>query len=374
VTGAPGWAWVAAGCIILGLLAVDLLLNRGQPDMRRAVLVSVAWVTAGVAFGIAVTLWQGGDAGQEYFAAYLIEKALSVDNIFVFALIFQAFAVPAAYQHHVLFAGVLGALVLRGGFIVAGAALLEYLSWAFYVFGSLLLVAALRMARGGVHVDPRRGFVLRGLRKVMPVTEDFDGTRFLTRRDGRLYATPLLAVLVAIETTDVIFAADSIPAAFGVTTDLFIVFTSNAFAILGLRALYFVLAGAMQRFSYLSQGLAIMLAFIGVKMILAQVVHIPTVVSLAVIIVIITAAVLLSMWRRLGPAGPAPPGPGSGSAGQPGAPGPACPSTASIVRRPISAISGLSAELARQASDSPSAQPRAWTQVSSPAAGPPAAR
>jgi tellurite resistance protein TerC len=298
VTGAPGWAWLAATAVILGLLAADLLLNRGQPGMRRAVLVSAAWVTAGVAFGVAITLWQGGDAGQEYFAAYLIEKALSVDNIFVFALIFQAFAVPAAYQHRVLFAGVLGALVLRGGFIAAGAALLENLSWAFYVFGALLLVAALRMARGGIHVDPRRGVVLRGLRKVIPVTEDFDGTRFLTRRDGRLYATPLLAVLVAIETTDVIFAADSIPAAFGVTTDMFIVFTSNAFAILGLRALYFVLAGAMERFTYLSQGLAVMLAFIGTKMILAQVIHIPTVISLGTIVTIIAAAILLSVWKE----------------------------------------------------------------------------
>jgi tellurite resistance protein TerC len=333
VTGAPGWAWLAATAVILGLLAADLLLNRGQPGMRRAVLVSAAWVTAGVAFGVAITLWQGGEAGQEYFAAYLIEKALSVDNIFVFALIFQAFAVPAAYQHRVLFAGVLGALVLRGGFIAAGAALLENLSWAFYVFGALLLVAALRMARGGIHVDPRRGVVLRGLRKVIPVTEDFDGTRFLTRRDGRLYATPLLAVLVAIETTDVIFAADSIPAAFGVTTDMFIVFTSNAFAILGLRALYFVLAGAMERFSYLSQGLAVMLAFIGVKMILAQVVHIPTVVSLAVIIVIITAAVLLSIWkrRRLAAAASAPGGPVS-STPAPGGPVSSTPARAAPAR------------------------------------------
>jgi tellurite resistance protein TerC len=317
VTGAPGWAWVAAGCVILGLLAVDLLVNRGQPGMRRAVLVSAAWVAAGSVFGIAITVWQGGDAGQEYFAAYLIEKALSVDNIFVFALLFQAFAVPPAYQHRVLFAGVLGALALRAGFIAAGAALLESLSWAFYIFGAFLLVAALRMARGGIHVDPRRGLVLRGLRKVMPVSEDFDGMRFLTRRDGKLSATPLLAVLIAIETTDVIFAADSIPAAFGVTTDMFIVFTSNAFAVLGLRALYFVLAGAMERFSYLSQGLAIMLAFIGAKMILAPVVHVPTVVSLGVIIVIIAAAVLLSIWKRRrlaaaaasAPAGPAPPGP-----------------------------------------------------------------
>jgi len=298
VTGTPGWAWLAAGCVIAGLLAVDLLVNRGQPGMRRAVLVSAAWVGAGVVFGIIIFWWQGGEAGQEYFAAYLIEKALSVDNIFVFALLFQAFAVPAAYQHRVLFAGVLGALALRACFIAAGVALLEQLSWAFYLFGAFLLVAALRMARGGVRVDPRHGLVLRGLRKVMPVTEEFDGPRFLTRRDGRLSATPLLAALIAIETTDVIFAADSIPAAFGVTTDMFIVLTSNAFAVLGLRALYFVLAGAMERFTYLTQGLAVMLAFIGVKMILAQVVHIPTVVSLGVIIVIIAVAVLLSVGKQ----------------------------------------------------------------------------
>jgi tellurite resistance protein TerC len=321
VTGAPGWAWLAAGCLILGLLAIDLLVNRGQPGMRRAVLVSAAWVGAGAVFGIAITVWQGGDAGQQYFAAYLVEKALSVDNIFVFALLFQAFAVPAAYQHRVLFAGVLGALALRAGFIAAGAALLESLSWAFYVFGAFLLVAALRMARGGIRMDPGRGLVLRGLRKIMPVTDDFDGMRFLTRRGGKLCATPLLAVLIAIETTDVIFAADSIPAAFGVTTDMFIVFTSNAFAILGLRALYFVLAGAMERFSYLSQGLAILLAFIGAKMILAQVVHIPTVVSLGVIIVIIGGAALLSVWkqRRLAAtaAGAATGGAASAGAGRP---------------------------------------------------------
>ncbi len=298
MTGTPAWAWMAAGSVIAGLLAIDLIVNRGQPGMRRAVLVSVAWVGAGIVFGMAILVWQGGDAGQEYFAAYLVEKALSVDNIFVFALLFQAFAVPAAYQHRVLFAGVLGALVLRGGFIAAGAALLEHLSWAFYLFGAFLLVAALRMARGGVRVDPRGGLVLRSLRKVMPVSEDFDGSRFLTRRDGRLYATPLLAALIAIETTDVIFAADSIPAAFGVTTDMFIVFTSNAFAILGLRALYFVLAGAMERFAYLSQGLAVMLAFIGAKMILAQVVHIPTVISLGTIVAIIAAAVGLSVRKE----------------------------------------------------------------------------
>ena len=229
----------------------------------------------------------------------------------MFAVIFRAFAVPAAYQHRVLFFGVVGAIVLRGGFIAAGAALIHQLSWAFYVFGVFLLVAAFRMARGGVHVRPERGIVLRGLRKIVPVTEDYDGMRFFTRRDGRLAVTPLLVVLVAIETADVVFAIDSIPAVFGVTTDVFIVFTSNAFAILGLRALYFVLAGAMDRFTYLSQGLAVLLAFIGMKMILAPVIHLPTLVSLGAVIVIVASAILLSIWkgRRAAASGsdPAPP-------------------------------------------------------------------
>jgi tellurite resistance protein TerC len=342
VTATPVWAWLAAGCVISCLLAIDLTVNRGQPGMRRAVLVSAAWVGAGIVFGIVIWVWRGGGAGQEYFAAYLVEKALSVDNIFVFALLFQAFAVPAAYQHRVLFAGVLGALALRACFIAAGAALLDHLSWAFYLFGAFLLVAAVRMARGGVRPDPRRSLVLRGLRKVMPVSEEFDGPRFLTRRDGKLSATPLLAALIAIETTDVIFAADSIPAAFGVTTDMFIVFTSNAFAILGLRALYFVLAGAMERFTYLSQGLAVMLAFIGTKMVLAQVVHIPTVISLGTIVTIIAAAIVLSVWkeRRLAAAAaaaaPAPATPAStapaSTAPAPDAPAPAAPPPAELRR------------------------------------------
>ncbi len=289
--------------------------------MSRAVLLSAAWVGAGIAFGLVVALSLGGAAGQEYFAAYLIEKSLSVDNLFIFAVLFGAFGVPADSQHRVLFFGVIGALALRGGFIAAGAALIHQVSWVFYVFGAVLLVAAIRMARGGPQgiarggpqavaggpragarggprAGPGGGFVLRGLRKIMPVTEDYDGMRFLTRRDGRLAATPLLVALVAIETTDLIFAIDSIPAAFGVTTDVFIIFTSNAFAILGLRALYFVLAGAMERFTYLSQGLAVLLAFIGAKMIISPVLHLPTAVSLSGVVVIISSAILLSTWKR----------------------------------------------------------------------------
>jgi tellurite resistance protein TerC len=309
MTSVPGWAWAAAGLAICCLLSIDLLASRRGSGVSRAVLVSAAWVGAGTAFGLVVALWQGGDAGQEYFAAYLIEKALSVDNLFIFAVLFRAFAVPAASQHRVLFFGVIGALVLRGGFITVGAALIHQLSWAFYIFGAVLLVAAIRMARGGPPAGPGGGFVLRGLRKIMPVAEDYDGMRFLTRRAGKLAATPLLVALVAIETMDVIFAIDSIPAAFGVTTDVFIVFTSNAFAILGLRALYFVLEGAMERFTYLSQGLAVLLAFIGAKMIFSPVLYLPTVVSLGCVIVIIASAVLLSVWKRRRPA----PASGSGS-------------------------------------------------------------
>jgi tellurite resistance protein TerC len=238
-------------------------------------------------------------------------------------MLFQAFAVPAASQHRVLLAGVAGALVLRGGFIAAGAAVISHLSWAFYAFGGILLIAALRMARGGDRPDPSRGLIQRGLRKALPITDDYEGSAFLTRRDGRWVATPLLAVLVAIETTDLVFAIDSIPAAFGVTTDVFIVFTSNAFAILGLRALYTVLAGALERFTYLRQGMAVMLAFIGAKMILSPVLHIPAAVSLGAIIAIVAGAAGLSMLasRRAAARGAAASGT-TGAAGESGrAPG-----------------------------------------------------
>jgi tellurite resistance protein TerC len=270
------------------------------------VLVSVAWVGAGVAFGLILGVWQGAGAGQQYFAAYVLEKALSVDNLLVFAILFQAFAVPLASQHRVLVAGVAGALILRGGLIVAGAAMMSHLSWTFYVFGGVLLIASLRMARGGVRTDARHGLIQRGLRRVIPVTEDYDGMAFVTRRDGRLAATPLLPVLIAIETTDLVFAVDSIPAAFGVTSDVFIVFTSNAFAILGLRALYTVLARALERLRYLRAGMVVMLAFIGAKMLLSSVVHIPAAVSLGAIIAIIAATAGLSLVGERHPAAGAP--------------------------------------------------------------------
>lgn len=295
MTAVPGWAWAAAGGTIGCLLLIDLLASRRPQGFSRTAALSAAWIGAGAGFGIVITAMLGSDAGQQYFAAYLMEKALSVDNLLVFALFFQAFAVPASSQHRVLAAGVIGALALRAGFIAAGAALLDQLSWALYAFGGLLLITAGRMARGGAATAPPGGLVLRGLRRVLPVSDGYDEMRFFTRRGGKLAATPLLIVLAAVETTDLVFAIDSIPAAFGITRNVFIVFTANAFAMLGLRALYPVLAGALRRLAYLRQGMTVLLAFIGVKLILAPVLHIPTPVSLAVIAVIITATAAMSL-------------------------------------------------------------------------------
>jgi tellurite resistance protein TerC len=243
-------------------------------------------------------LWQGSAIASQYFAGYLLEKALSVDNIFVFVLLFTSLGVPAALQRHVLYLGVLGALVLRGAFIAAGGALIDHVSWVFYVFGGLVLVAGVRMFRSGGAVDPAKNPMLRGLRRVLPVTADYVGRRLFVRLNGTTMATPLLAALVAIETTDLVFALDSIPAVFGVTRDVFVVFTSNAFAVLGLRALYFLLARSADRFSYLKQGLAILLVFIGVKMLISPAAGLPVMVSLAVIIAVVGGAVAVSLWRE----------------------------------------------------------------------------
>jgi len=310
----PGWAWAAAAGAIGCLLAIDLLATRRPPGFSRSAALTAGWVAAGAGFGIVIVATLGGNAGQQYFAAYLTEEALSVDNLFVFAMLFQAFAVPAACERRVLFAGVIGALALRGGFIAAGATMLDHLSWASYAFGALLLVAALRMARGGTDSAPS-GALVRGLRRVVPVSADYDGMRFVTRREGRLVATPLLIVLVAVNITDLIFAVDSIPASFGITTNVFIVFTANAFAVLGLRSLYFVLAGALRRFSYLRQGMTVLLGFIGGKMIVAPVLHIPTAASLGVIVAIIAGAAAASLLRSSRQTPPVAP------AVRPGAPG-----------------------------------------------------
>jgi tellurite resistance protein TerC len=297
--GTPLWAWLATVGLLLALLALDLVANRniGEPSTGRALIASGGWIAASIAFGVALGVAQGSVVAQQYFAGYVLEKALSIDNVFVFVVLFGALAVPLRYQHRVLYYGVVGALALRAAFIAAGAALLDQFSWILYVFGAVLLVAGLRMLRPGGEVDPQRNFALRAVRRVLPVTDSFRGDRFIVKERGRLWATPLLVALVAIESTDVVFATDSIPAVFGVTQDPFVVFTSNAFAVLGLRSLYFVFARAADRFEYLRYGLAFLLVFIGIKFLVAPVVHVSVAVSLAVIVGVLGVSILASLLR-----------------------------------------------------------------------------
>ena len=296
----PWWAWLGTVAVLALLICADLMLTRSArgSSPRRAAAGSALWIAAGCAFGGVLWLWQGSAIAGQYFAGYLLEKSLSVDNIFLFVLLFASLGVPARLQRHVLYLGVLGALVLRGVFIAAGGALIEHVSWVFYLFGVLVLAAGIRMFRSGAAVDPSKNPVLRGLRRVVPVTGEYRGTRLLARVNGRTAATPLLVALIAIETTDLVFALDSIPAVFGVTRDMFLVFTSNAFAVLGLRALYFLFAQSMDRFSYLRPGLAILLVFVGLKMLISPLIELPVVVSLAVIITVVGWAVAASLWRQ----------------------------------------------------------------------------
>ena len=293
----PWWAWAATLAAFAALIAADLLLTREAGGLRAAAMASGAWIAVALAFGVVMWLWRGPDVAGEYFAGYLLEKTLSIDNVFVFVLLFASLEVPQALQRRVLYLGVAGALVLRGAFIAAGGALLEHAGWIFYVFGALVLLAGARMLRPGHGPGSPGRLITRGLRRLLPVTPDFAGDRFIVRSSGRLMATPLLVALVAIEATDLMFALDSIPAVFGVTRDLFVVFTSNAFALLGLRALYFLLAGAVDRFTFLKQGIAVLLVFIGAKMLLDPLIHVPVTVSLAVIAVVVGTAVVAS-WLR----------------------------------------------------------------------------
>jgi len=299
----PLYAWLLVFGVIAVMLAVDLFAHRRAHliGVREAALWSVVWVLIGVGFGAVIWNTAGAEFGQQYYAGYLIEKSLAVDNVFVWAIIFAAFAVPREYQHRVLFLGVLGALVLRGGFIAAGAVLIENFSWILYVFAAFLIYTGYRMIRTrNEHAHPEKSPVLRLFRRFIPMTEAFHGQRFLVRKNGVLLATPLLAVLVLVEVTDVVFAVDSIPAIFAVTSEPFIVFTANAFAILGLRAMYFLLADLMHRFVYLKIGLSLVLVWVGIKMLLLDVLYIPTNVSLTVIALIIAVSVVLSLRATRG--------------------------------------------------------------------------
>ncbi|ETK37478.1 tellurite resistance protein TerC [Microbispora sp. ATCC PTA-5024] len=294
----PLWAWAAVLAVILLMLAIDLVAHRKAHvvGIREALAWSGVWVALGLGFGAVVWLTLGPDAGGQYLAGYLIEKSLAVDNVFVFALLFGFFAVPRELQHRVLFYGVLGALVFRALFIGVGAVLLQNFHWVLYVFGAFLLYTGVKMARhSAVEVHPDRNPVLRAMRRIVPVAGEYHGARFWIRDNGRLVATPLMAVLVAVETTDIVFAVDSIPAIFAVTNDTFLVFTSNAFAILGLRAMYFLLAGAMHRFGHLRYGLAAILVLVGVKMLLADVYKVPVWLSLSVIAACLAASVAWSL-------------------------------------------------------------------------------
>ena len=296
----PFWAWVTVVAAVLMMLALDLLAHRRAHvvQVREAAVWSGVWVALGLAFGGVIWLAYGPGSAGEYYSGYLIEKALAVDNIFVFAVIFTSFAVPREYQHRVLFLGVLGALVFRAGFIALGAVLIDSFSWVLYVFGAFLVLTGIRMVRRRHETSgPQGGRVLAWLRRVVPTTDDYHGQRLFARRAGRLLGTPLLLVLLLIEVSDVIFAVDSIPAIFAVTQEPFLVFTSNAFAILGLRALYFLLADLMHRFVYLTLGLAAVLVWVGIKMLLLDLYKIPIGVSLSVVALLIAASVVAS-WLK----------------------------------------------------------------------------
>jgi tellurite resistance protein TerC len=295
------WLWIGFNVFVLAMLALDLGVFHRKAhavSIKEASIWSVVWITSAMAFNAGIYFFSGPEPALQFFTGYLIEKSLSVDNIFVFGLLFTYFNVPAAYQHRVLFWGVLGALVLRGILIVLGTSLLDAFHWIIYLFGAFLIFTGVRMAfHKEEEVHPERNPVLKLVRRIVPVTHGYERDRFMVRRAGQVLVTPLLLVLLVVETTDLIFALDSIPAIFAVTLDPFIVYTSNVFALLGLRSLYFVFANAMAKFYYLKLGLAVVLSFVGVKMVLADIYHIPTTLSLAVIAVVLATAIVASVVR-----------------------------------------------------------------------------
>ncbi len=293
------WLWVIFNIFVLGMLALDLgVFHRRAHSIthKEAAVWSAVWIGLALVFNAGVWHFLGGHKALEFLTGYLIEKSLSLDNLFVFLVIFSYFRVQPRYQHRVLYWGILGALVMRGAMIGLGAALLSMFHWLVYVFGAFLVVTGIRFARAhGVSFEPARNPLLRLLRRLLPITKRFHQHHFFLRRRGRTLATPLFVVLVLIESSDLVFAVDSIPAIFAITRDTFIIYSSNVFAILGLRALYFLLASVMPMFRYLNVGLGVILSFVGVKMLLSEYYDIPVVVSLLVIAAVLTAAVVASL-------------------------------------------------------------------------------
>jgi tellurite resistance protein TerC len=298
---APIWLWVAFNVFVLVMLVLDLgVFQRTSHavSLKEALIWSGVWIALALMFNAGLYAWRGQEPALQFLTGYLIEKSLSVDNIFVFVLTFSALNVPAAYQHRVLFCGVLGALLMRGILIAVGAVLLEDFRWVLYVFGVFLVFAGIRMAlHKDVKIQPYRNPTLKFVYRLIPVTEEYERDRFFIRRSGRVLVTPLFIVLVAVESTDLFFAVDSIPAIFAVTTDPFLVYTSNVFAMLGLRSLYFAFANIMNKFSYLRFGLAVILSYVGVKMIVTDLYHIPSAFSLLIITGILAFTIVAAILR-----------------------------------------------------------------------------
>jgi tellurite resistance protein TerC len=292
------WFWIVFNAAILILLFLDLTVvsrKRRAVPFRQALLMSAFWIGLAMAFAVFVHQWLGSTKALEFVTGYLLEEALSVDNLFVFILLFAYFKVPPEEEKTVLFWGIIGALIMRGAFIGAGVALVQRFHWILYAFGVFLIYTGFKLMReGGEQQDPSRNVVLKFCRRFLPLTESYEQKSFFVRREGRILATPLFVVLLVVETTDILFATDSIPAILAITRDPFIVYTSNVFAILGLRSLYFALAGLMKLFHYLNYGLAVVLMFIGAKMLLPERYHVPTWVALAVVAGVLALSVLAS--------------------------------------------------------------------------------
>lgn len=294
--------WIGFNVFVLLMLALDLgVFNRKahEVSIREAMVWTGVWVTLAMCFNGLIYYWQGEVKALEFFTGYVIEKALSVDNIFVFVLIFSYFKIPAIHQHKILFWGIIGALIMRAAFIFAGVALLEKFHWTIYVFGAILIYTGYKMlTQKEIIIEPEKNPLIKLFRKVMPVTNVLHDGKFFVKHEGKRFATPLFLVLVLIETTDLIFAADSIPAILAITQDHFIVYTSNVFAILGLRSLYFALAGMMDKFRYLSKGLALILIFVGLKMLLVDFYKLPIQIALLVIVVILIFSIAASLMSN----------------------------------------------------------------------------
>lgn len=293
------WFWIVFNAVVLFLLVLDLTVISRQHKripFKQAMLMSAFWIGLAIAFAVFVRQWFGATKSLEFLTGYLLEEALSVDNLFVFILLFAYFKVPPEEEKSVLFWGIIGALIMRGIFIIAGVALVQRFHWILYVFGVFLIWTGFQLMRGGdKEQDPSKNIVLKFCRRFLPLTDSYEGKSFFVRREGKTFATPLFVVLLVVETTDILFATDSIPAILAITRDPFIVYTSNVFAILGLRSLYFALAGMMKLFHYLNYGLSVVLMFIGAKMLLPEKYHVPTWAALAVVAGVLGLSVLASV-------------------------------------------------------------------------------